>query len=215
MNPNHKINTKKGFTLIEIMVALAIMSVSLVVILQLFSGGLRSIKISDDYLRATILARNKMNEFEAKYSILRKDQGVFKNDMRYNWVLSVESYDLADLHPHFENLKFAEGENEKTFSVDKITLKVFWKTDHGQRKMELVTLKTLTTVNPASKMTLLGYYQPGYRIPRGLQFGNQDVPEGQSEKDFVTVDVSGRKMILERQPICGSSTDIPIAICGN
>ncbi len=57
-----------GFTLIEIVISLAIIGISIVTILQLFSGGLRSIKVSDDYLRATILARNKISALEFKFS---------------------------------------------------------------------------------------------------------------------------------------------------
>ena len=51
-----------GFTLIETLVAMAILSISLVVILQLFSGGLKSSRLSDNYTRAIFHAREKMEE---------------------------------------------------------------------------------------------------------------------------------------------------------
>lgn len=226
-----KFNTKDGFTLIEIMVSLSIMSVSIVTILQLFSGGLRSIKISDDYLRAIILARNKMFQIEKQNTVLLGDKGSFKEDDRYKWLLSVEDYDLKELHPQFGKLKDADKEKEKekeigektekenewqrTIFVDKITLKVFWNTNQGQRKIELTTLKTFTTVNPASQMTLQNKYKPIMRISRGLQFGDQDLPENQSGNKYTRSNISGTKMVLKNRSICGSSTDIKIAICGN
>ena len=46
----------------EVMVALAIMSVSLVAVFQLYSLALRSIKKADDYTNAVLYARSAMDE---------------------------------------------------------------------------------------------------------------------------------------------------------
>jgi general secretion pathway protein I len=51
-----------GFTLIEILVATMILAICIVVILQLFSGGLKSSRLSGDYTRAIFHAREKMEE---------------------------------------------------------------------------------------------------------------------------------------------------------
>lgn len=205
------------------MAALAILSVSIVIVLQLFSGGLRSIKISDDYLRATILAQNKMKELESKYRFFIEDEGVFKEDDRFHWSVTAENYDLANLYPQFENLK---QDNKGRVYVDKVILKVFWNTEHGQRQIELVTLKTLAIINSASKTILQGIYPSALRIQRGLQFGQQNLPKGQSGKEYITINSSGVKMVIEKPGISGSSytpsnisgkrTDIPkFNISGN
>ena len=185
----------KGFTLIEVIVSLVIMGISIVTILQLFSGGLRSIKVSDDYLRAAILAQNKMNELESKFNIFINQEGVFEQDDNYHWTLSVENYDLAGLHPQFENLK--DENTGKSIFVDKVKLKVFWNSEHGQREMELVTLKSSTTVNQSSKDLLLGKYSREFNISRGLQFGEQNLPSGQSEMDYVQIEMSGVKYTVK------------------
>jgi general secretion pathway protein I len=52
----------RGFTLIETLVAISILAISLVVILQLFSGGLKSSRLSDEYTRGIFHAREKMDE---------------------------------------------------------------------------------------------------------------------------------------------------------
>ena len=54
--------TGAGFTLIEVLTAMMILAISLVTILQLFSGGLRSAAISGAYTRAVLHAREKMAE---------------------------------------------------------------------------------------------------------------------------------------------------------
>src|SRR4030067_2710537 len=51
-----------GFTLIEVIVAIAILAISLVMIMQLFSGGLRASRASCDYTRAIVHAKDKMEE---------------------------------------------------------------------------------------------------------------------------------------------------------
>ncbi len=160
----------RGFTLIEIIVSLAIMSFSIVTIMQLFSGGLRSIKVSDDYMRAAILAQNKMNELESKFKIFVNQEGVFERDDRYHWSLSVENYDLAGFHPQFENLK--DENREKSIFVDRVRLKVFWNTEHGQREMELITLKTSAMAHPSS-----------LNASRAEQFEEQNLTSGQPESE--------------------------------
>ena len=56
------LKSQYGFTLIEILVATMILAICIVVILQLFSGGLKSGRLSDDYTRAIFHAREKMEE---------------------------------------------------------------------------------------------------------------------------------------------------------
>jgi general secretion pathway protein I len=55
-------SSNRGFTLIETLVAISILAISLVVILQLFSGGLKSSKLSDEYTRGIFYAKEKMDE---------------------------------------------------------------------------------------------------------------------------------------------------------
>lgn len=61
----NKIN--KGFTLIEVIVALSILGIAITVILQLFSANLKAVSRSEDYLMALMQADMKMRElFQAK-----------------------------------------------------------------------------------------------------------------------------------------------------
>jgi general secretion pathway protein I len=49
-----------GFTLVEVVVAMAILGISLVVVIELFSGGLRLGRASEEYTVAAQLARQKI-----------------------------------------------------------------------------------------------------------------------------------------------------------
>lgn len=56
----------RGFTLLEVLAAVAITGMALAVILQLFSANLRGLAASDEYLAASIAAEEKMREVISK-----------------------------------------------------------------------------------------------------------------------------------------------------
>jgi len=53
---------KSGFTLLEVLVALALLGISMVAIFELFSSNLKGITASDDYVSAVLKAESQMRE---------------------------------------------------------------------------------------------------------------------------------------------------------
>lgn len=53
---------KEGFTLLEVLVAIAILGIAVTVVLELFSANLRAIATSGDYISAVTKAEAKMRE---------------------------------------------------------------------------------------------------------------------------------------------------------
>lgn len=51
-----------GFMLLEVMASVAILGLAIVAVIQLFAGGLRLARTSDDYTDMVLLAREKMAE---------------------------------------------------------------------------------------------------------------------------------------------------------
>lgn len=82
------VSSQKGFTLIETLVAVMVLSISLVVVMQLFSGGLKSNKISNDYLYGIFHAREKMEELLLMDELL---PGSFNGDFDdgYQWQAAI------------------------------------------------------------------------------------------------------------------------------
>ena len=56
--PFRSSNSGSGFTLIEILVAFAILALTLTALLQVFTSGLRNVDAADRHLMATMLARS-------------------------------------------------------------------------------------------------------------------------------------------------------------
>lgn len=87
---------RQGFTLIEVVIALAILGMGLTVIIELFSGGLRLGRASAEYTRAVNYARMKMEEIAMKPNIQEgTEEGEF--DPIYSWQVGIKKMDLLSL----------------------------------------------------------------------------------------------------------------------
>ena len=61
-DPRYRMPARAGFTLLEVLVALAILGIAITVILQLFSANLQALSASEDYVQASLRASAKMRE---------------------------------------------------------------------------------------------------------------------------------------------------------
>lgn len=122
---------QKGFTLMEIMVAMMILAMSLTVVLQLFSGGLRSGLLSKNYLQAVYHARAKMEEallVDVAKVVEENQQGEIAEG--YSWTTTVQQVQdsTADDSPGVTlfnvavTLSWQEGEHQKSFSLQSLRL---------------------------------------------------------------------------------------------
>ncbi len=129
-------NADGGFALIEILVAVSVLAISLVVIFQLFSGGLKSRKLSEQYARGVFHAREKMGETLLTPDLSEDEtQGEF--DDGYEWQMTITpvppeedeekmSFGLLNIRVR---ITWHEGGRKKSFMVD--TLKVVKKDNNS------------------------------------------------------------------------------------
>ncbi|MDO8282400.1 MAG: type II secretion system protein [Thermodesulfovibrionia bacterium] len=115
----------RGFTLIEVIVSVAIMSICLVMVMRLFSAGLRASRSSCDYTRAMVHAKEKMEELSFK-----PEAGSGDFDDGFKWE--------AELVPYM----FSE---EARYNLWQLKVKISWTTAvTKESSIELVSLKALT-----------------------------------------------------------------------
>ncbi len=128
-----------GFTLIEILVAISILAISLVVILQLFSGGLKSSRLSDEYTRGIFHAREKMGEI-----LLSKDlsegetEGEFADSFR--WKCLVEPIESGE-----------EDEEKLPFNMFNIKIDIAWDVGGKEKRFQVSTIKIVEKKEDESK----------------------------------------------------------------
>jgi len=123
-----------GFTLIETLVAMSILSISLVIILQLFSGGLKSSRLSDNYTRAIFYAREKMEEILLDDNFTdRAMEGEFNDD--FEWKVQTLRLEPAQ-----------EGEARLPVDIFSIKVNVNWHEGSKEKHFEISTLKTVEKV---------------------------------------------------------------------
>jgi general secretion pathway protein I len=118
-----------GFTLMEVLVAGVIMTVSFVMVMQLFSGGLKLSRSSCNYTRAVVHAKDKMEELSGNPVA---DSGEFEDGFRWESVL--EPYVVGD----------EDADEESLFRLFKITVKVLWDDNNKQHAVKLVSLKLVS-----------------------------------------------------------------------
>lgn len=98
-------NSVRGFTLIEILVALTLFAVVGGTLLQLFSQGLRSARIAGEHEHAVLLARSKLTELQA-YTQLRPGSyhGTFDNGYRWHAALVPADIDASSENARLHGL---------------------------------------------------------------------------------------------------------------
>ncbi|HET6369555.1 MAG TPA: prepilin-type N-terminal cleavage/methylation domain-containing protein [Nitrospiria bacterium] len=114
---------KKGFTLLEVMIALAIIAISFVSLLALRNRDLLLSGYSRDIMEATLLARQKMTEVElAGFPDLGELGGDFGEGSRFRWN---ERVIAPELLPTLSNV------------VREVHVTVSW--SDGKERVELVS----------------------------------------------------------------------------
>ncbi|MBF0226093.1 MAG: type II secretion system protein [Desulfobacterales bacterium] len=120
---------KNGFTLLETLVSMMLLAIFLSVIFQLFSGGLKSAKLSDNYNRAIFHAKEKMEELLLQNRI---EEGFIDGDFNdgFRWKAKFSEIE-----------KDEKIENKKFPHVFKIDLSIIWMEGEKEKGIEISTIK--------------------------------------------------------------------------
>jgi general secretion pathway protein I len=117
--------SEHGFTLLEVIVALAILGIGFALAMELLAAGVRSAKASEEYTQAVLLARQKMAEVAVTRNLTGSaDTGEFGGGFR--WASEV---------------KPLEQEEELPGRLYSIRVRVTWPSRRGEKSVNLQTLR--------------------------------------------------------------------------
>lgn len=121
--------TQHGFSLLEVLVAFAILALSLGVLMQIFSRALGTTALSETYSRAATLAEAKLNSVGLNIPL---EEGVHSGEPEdgMDWVLSIEPYQPSGW----------VGENPARPAY-RITAVASWPSTSGSRQVTLSSIR--------------------------------------------------------------------------
>lgn len=122
----------EGFTLLEVIVAIAILGIAITIVLQLFSANLRAISVSGDYVSAATRAEAKMREILSDDRLTEKS---FSEATQEGYRIDVSITDV--IKERTENLQV------KLLEVD---LTISWIQGTKQKSMSLRTFKAVEKI---------------------------------------------------------------------
>ncbi len=122
----------RGFTLIEVLVAFAILTLVLGTLLPLFSNGLRSLNISEKYTRAAVLAQSRMAAIGRELPLVEGEDGG-ELEQGYGWRSAITPYEIG----------VDDGDSDDTAPLAQAfmtTVEVYWQDGDKRRALTLNSL---------------------------------------------------------------------------
>ncbi len=128
---------QEGFSLLEVLVAFVILSISLGVLLQVFATGLRNAGTADDYTQATLYAESILAAIGRETPLNEGQHSGPIND-RFSWRSTVA--------PYTDDMPDPEKTHVRAYRVE---VEVFWDGLAQTRSVMLETLRLTPVESPA------------------------------------------------------------------
>lgn len=129
-----KVKHQGGFSLLEILVAFAILALSLGVLLRIFGGGGQIAGLADDYARALGIAESLMASAGIE-TPLQPGETRGEIDENFHWTMKVTPFPVDES---------VTGPFDQPFRPHWVELSVEWGQDGEARRFELATLRLLS-----------------------------------------------------------------------
>jgi general secretion pathway protein I len=114
------VNNQRGFTLLEIVVALTIAAIALPVLLRSFSEGTKRQSLIENKTTALYLLKLRMSEVEMLGDLqVGSEEGEFGSNSRFSWATDIAESDTDGLY--------------------EVTVAVSWQERGQQKTVELIT----------------------------------------------------------------------------
>jgi len=127
-------NKQQGFSLLEILIAFSILALSLGILLKIFSAGVNTAMIAENYTVAVQLSESLMAKVGVETPLQTGLSTGLENN-HYHWQVEVSPFTLNSV---FTDTKTSVAE------LFKVKVTVNWGDDNARdRQVELITLKLI------------------------------------------------------------------------
>lgn len=121
---------QRGFTLLEVLIAFVLLSLTLGVILQIFSGGLRGVAAAGHYTEAVIIAESKLALLGGELPLEEGEQD--GEEGAYSWHMRIE--------PYQETAELSKAANSP-YRLYMVTLRLQWRDGIREPELEFITYR--------------------------------------------------------------------------
>ena len=129
-----------GFTLLEVLVAFTVLAISLGVLFEIFSTGMRASRSAEEYTRATLLAESKLATIGIT-GALEEGESSGEYEDGYAWRVAVRPYRLDE--PEAEGLP-------PPIEAYEVVVTVAWGQGSRERSVSLTTLRLKSAASVGS-----------------------------------------------------------------
>jgi len=134
-------NKQKGFSLLEILIAFSILAISLGILLKIFSSGVNTAVVAEDYTAAVQIAEGLMAKTGVETLLQAGEDSGLENN-KYHWLVEVSPFVFNP-----ENVDVTTMKAE----LFKIKVIVSWgDDDDNDRQVKLTTLKLINKTNESN-----------------------------------------------------------------
>jgi len=124
---------QQGFSLLEILVAFSILALSLGIILKIFSAGLQTASLAENYTLAVEIAESLRAKIGEEQKLALGESSGQENEY-FNWTVQVTSMEL-DISPQLSPSLAAQ--------IVQVKVIVSWGDENNPRSIDLTTLKLM------------------------------------------------------------------------
>lgn len=86
-----RMNSQRGFSLLEILIAFSILALSLGILLKIFSAGVNTASVSEEYTTAVQIAESLMAQTGVETPLQQGEMSGVENE-RYQWLVSISPF---------------------------------------------------------------------------------------------------------------------------
>jgi type II secretion system protein I len=114
----------KGFTLLEVLVSLAILSATLIMAFQVTSGAIAAAERSEAWTTASLLGEEKLREGTELFPEVQETTGTFPDPYEeYGWTISVKQALHPDAREVYVSVSWKTGDVEEKITLSGLSVR--------------------------------------------------------------------------------------------